>query len=404
LLFVASGLLAAAGALATAALGAAQPPGPSAGELLAEGLAGPLGGTIGPDGAFYVPNGTAITRIDPATGAMTNVAEGLPGSEEGGGVTDLVFIGTDLYVLTSGAPDTANGVYKVEDDDSLELIADIAAFNAANPVDFEDADPAGNPYAIDLLDADTFIVADANHNRLLSIELDGEITEIIAFENLVPTDLAVTADGVYVSFLGPFPHTPETGQVKLVDVAAGTSEDVAAGVPQIIDVEEGPDGQIYALSFGDASTDPEGPPAVPFTGQVLLVNDDGTFSPIVTGLMLPTSLQFVGTTAYIGTLAGEAWVIENVDELQVITPTPTATATATATPTTPVPTATATATATASPTQTATVAPTTPAPRPPNTGMGTTDESGSQPWLVVGIALLFVAAGGTFTAAVFRRR
>ena len=42
------------------------------------------------------------------------------------------------------------------------------------------------------------------------------------------------------------------------------------------------------------------------------MNDDGSFSVIVDELDLPTSLDFVGDTAFIVTLNGEIWKIEGL--------------------------------------------------------------------------------------------
>ena len=39
---------------------------------------------------------------------------------------------------------------------------------------------------------------------------------------------------------------------------------------------------------------------------------DGTVEPIVTGLNQPTSMEFIGNTAYIVMLSGEIWKIDNV--------------------------------------------------------------------------------------------
>ena len=39
------------------------------------------------------------------------------------------------------------------------------------------------------------------------------------------------------------------------------------------------------------------------------VNGDGTFTVIEDGLDRPTSLEFIGNTAYVVTLAGEIWKI-----------------------------------------------------------------------------------------------
>ena len=42
------------------------------------------------------------------------------------------------------------------------------------------------------------------------------------------------------------------------------------------------------------------------------VNGDGTFTVVVDGLNRPTSLEFIGNTAYVVTLSGEIWKIDNV--------------------------------------------------------------------------------------------
>jgi hypothetical protein len=42
------------------------------------------------------------------------------------------------------------------------------------------------------------------------------------------------------------------------------------------------------------------------------VNRDGTFAVVVAGLNLPSSLEFIGNTAYVVTLAGEVWKIADV--------------------------------------------------------------------------------------------
>ena len=68
--------------LAAAPIAISAPP--SSGEptatLLATGLEGASGSTIGPDGALYVTEGAAgrISRVDPQTGEITTFASGLP--------------------------------------------------------------------------------------------------------------------------------------------------------------------------------------------------------------------------------------------------------------------------------------------------------------------------------------
>jgi hypothetical protein len=51
---------------------------------------------------------------------------------------------------------------------------------------------------------------------------------------------------------------------------------------------------------------------LPDTGALLEVNGDGTFSVLVDGLDRPTSLEFIGNTAYFVNLVGEIWKIEGV--------------------------------------------------------------------------------------------
>jgi len=64
--------------------------------LLASGLQGTCGGTIGPDGALYVTENLlgTVTRIDPKTGATSTFASGLPTTVIGiEGPVDVAFIG-----------------------------------------------------------------------------------------------------------------------------------------------------------------------------------------------------------------------------------------------------------------------------------------------------------------------
>ena len=42
------------------------------------------------------------------------------------------------------------------------------------------------------------------------------------------------------------------------------------------------------------------------------VNGDGTFTVVTDGLDRPTSLEFIGNTAYVVTLTGEIWKIDDV--------------------------------------------------------------------------------------------
>ena len=57
-----------------------------------------------------------------------------------------------------------------------------------------------------------------------------------------------------------------------------------------------------------------GTPALHNTGSLVKVNDNGTLTEIAgtKGLDQPTSLEIIGTTAYVVTLGGEIWKIEHI--------------------------------------------------------------------------------------------
>ena len=120
-----------------------------------------------------------------------------------------------------------------------------------------------------------------------------------------------------MSEAGPVPHVPATGKVVSFPLNAPRPQahDVASGFSLLVDVESGPDGALYALSQGDSPGDvPPATPAKPDSGRLLLVNRNGSFSVLVDKLDLPTSLDFVGDTAFVTKLNGEIWKITNVSK------------------------------------------------------------------------------------------
>ena len=148
---------------------------------------------------------------------------------------------------------------------------------------------------------------------MLRVTLDGEVTELIAFGDIVPTGLAVSGNTMYMAEAGPVPHLPQDGKVVSFRAKSPTATEVASGAPLLVDVEFGRGNSLYALSQGRFPVGGEpGSPALPNTGALVEVNKDGTFTVIVNGLNQPTSLEFIGTTAYVVTLAGEIWKIEDV--------------------------------------------------------------------------------------------
>ncbi len=80
----------------------------------------------------------------------------------------------------------------------------------------------------------------------------------------------------------------------------------------LVDVEFGRGETLFALSQGPGSGGPDGSPALPDMGSLLRVNDDGTFTIIADEINQPTSLEITGNTAYIITLNGEVWEVDNI--------------------------------------------------------------------------------------------
>jgi hypothetical protein len=283
------------------------------------------GSTIGPDGALYVTDGPGgrVLRVDPDTGAMTTFADGLPPTTPVGGIggaMDVAFVDGTAYVLVTlvgpslGQPDVVDGIYRIGKDGTPTPIADIGAWSIAHPPATDFFVDSGVQYALEELDGD-LLVTDGHHNRVLRVTRGGDISQMIAFGNIVPTGLEVGGETVYMGEAGPIPHLPENGKVvRFTPTSAAT--DVAAGASLIVDVEFGPCSKLYALSQGvwDLPVTPEneGAPASANTGRLLQVMDDGSFGPVVGGLDRPTSLEFAGRTAFVVTLTGKVMKIEKV--------------------------------------------------------------------------------------------
>jgi len=288
--------------------------------LLVSGLASGSGSTVGPGGALFVTEGAAgrISRVDPKTGQVTTYASGLPPFIVGiGGAMDIAFIGSTAYVLvTLVGPDVGGsdvvGIYRVDGPNSFSDIADIGAFSLAHPPTTDFFVPTGVQYSLQAFRGG-FLVTDGHHNRMLHVTLDGEVSELMTFGNIVPTGIAIAGNKIYMAEAGPVPHLPANGKVVAFLPSSATATEVASGARLVVDVEFGRGRTLYALAQGFfVPGHPEGSPAEPDTGALVQVNNDGTFTEVFAPLDRPTSLEFIGNTAYVVTLGGEIWKIDNV--------------------------------------------------------------------------------------------
>jgi hypothetical protein len=293
-------------------------------KLLASGLEELQGSTVGPDKALYVtaPLAGSIWRVDPKTGATTLFATGLPPRNPdpfflGSGVIDVAFHNKTAYALVTGVgPDLGDddivGIYRMDDPNSFTVIADLGAWSIANPPVPDFFVPSGFQYAFETY-KDGFIVTDGHHNRILHVTLDGNITEMIAFGNVVPTGLALRGNTLYFTQAGPIPHLPATAKLLTLSLKSQTAEEVATGagldVGLFVDVEFGPGYNPFVLAQGMWDGPYEGAPALPNTGALLGLKPNGGFSVIEDGLNQPTSMEIIGNKAYIVNLVGEIWQI-----------------------------------------------------------------------------------------------
>lgn len=284
------------------------------------------GSTIGPGSDLYVtaPLTGSIWRVDRNSGNTSLFASGLPARVndpyyQGSGVVDVAFLGGKAYALVTGVASDMGGtdivgIYRMDSPSTFTVIADIGAWSEAHPPAAPIFIATGYQYAIQTY-KNGFIVSDGHHNRVLQVGIDGAIKELVAFDNVVPIGLALQGNTVYIGQAGPIPHDPEDSKVFSMSMHSLVPKELASGVGLeeiglLVDVEFGPGGSLYGILQGHWNGPWEGAPAQPNTGALVKVNRDGTFTILKDGLNQPSSLEFIGNTAYVVSLAGEVWTIE----------------------------------------------------------------------------------------------
>jgi sugar lactone lactonase YvrE len=293
--------------------------------VLASGLQGTLGSTVGPDGALYVVEGTPgrVSRVDPRTGRISIYASGLPQTLAAvgiGGPTDVAFIGKTAYVLVTLVSSdlggsSIDGIYRLDAPNHFTVIANVGQFNLNNPptIPFSFFIGTGVLYAMQPY-RDGFLVTDGHLNRVLYVTLSGKISVVEAFDDIVPTGLTLgLGDTVFMAEAGPVPHLAQNGKIVEFQPNSPHVTEVASGASLMVDVKFGLDGRIYGLSQGPGVPGaPAGSPAQPNSGALVRANHDGTFTFVVDNINLPVSLDFIGNAAYIVTLTGDILKVDNV--------------------------------------------------------------------------------------------
>jgi sugar lactone lactonase YvrE len=312
--------------------------------VIATGLDNPRGLTFGPDGQLYVALGgppsntltttndpniqqvpgpigpytggfnSSIVRVDRGTGSVTPVVTKLPSSQTSdksgdlvSGVADLAFLGGVLYGIEAGAgpshgigadpvpapvlTGTANTVFRVNPDGSTTVVANLSAFQHANPVvnpEPDDFEPDGTWYSMVAVRGALYAV-EPNHGELDRINPDGQISRVVDVSasqgHVVPTAVAYHGN-FYVGNLGTFgpSHQPES-IYKITP--SGQIQVVATGLSEVLGVDFDSQGQMYVLESSTGGMAP-----IPGTGDVLRFNDDGTRTVLADGLTFPTAMRF----------------------------------------------------------------------------------------------------------------
>lgn len=262
-----------------------------------------------------------LVRVAP-DGAQSVVTTLLSVSPPGIGPTGggkIAVIGDTMYV-TDGIWNAgysiprvpkAGSVLRVEGGATTE-VADLFAFDEANNPDGVPAAEGGidsHPYGLAAGPDGLLYVADAGGNDLLKVDPATGAVSLVASlagrtgtgAQSVPTGVTFGADGaVYVSLLGGFPY-PD-GVSRVVKVVDGEVTDFATGLNLLTDVTLGPDGNLYAVSFGTADVDAE-LPYVANSGSLVRIGADGQWGTVVDEINFPTAIAF--------NAAGDAYVTQN---------------------------------------------------------------------------------------------
>jgi len=304
--------------------------------VFASGLENPRGLAFSPEGVLYVAEaglgGTLSTTpaqctqvpfpIGPYTGGFTSriskfdsqgvrttVADNLPSDKtnpaSGGflsGVADIAFLGNRLYALTSGSGcshgllNTVNGIFRVENNGTLSLVANLSAFEQTHPVanpEPDDFEPDGTWFSM-VRQGDAMYALEPNHGELDKITAAGDITRVVdisaAEGHVVPTSVVFHNGDFYFGNLSLFPIVPGSAKVFRLNPRTGEITVFATGFSTVEGIDFDLHDNLYVLESMTHAGFPT--PAQAGSGTIVRVNRSGSVDTVLTGLSFPTAMMF----------------------------------------------------------------------------------------------------------------
>jgi plastocyanin len=285
----------------------------SAGFINPKGMAFTDDGTLvvsesGPPGDVMVPLpvmfggegpigwGSRISKVPPG-GEREDFITGLPSIGLYGGIemlgsTGLAVLDGELYEVAAGHMTVSPHLSRITSDGEMIPVADVGAFNNANPPPPTNGDavPMGNPYDLVAMDGKLYIT-DGNYNSIIEATTDGDLSVLVQWpDSPVTVGADAGPDGnLYVAQFSPAPYLAGSGRIDRVTPDGDVTEGVVTDLTTPIDLAFGPDGTMYVLQFAAEFSAAE-LRYIPFGGEVRRVNEDGTTSPVVTNLVFPTMM------------------------------------------------------------------------------------------------------------------
>ncbi|HEX3423874.1 MAG TPA: ScyD/ScyE family protein [Sphingomicrobium sp.] len=292
--------------------------------LVADGFNNPRELKFGPDGVLYVAEGGVSTgdlstigtcpqvpavgpyKASASGGRISKIVNGqrvtvndrFPSSETSdasgnltSSVADIAWIGKTMYAITAGLgcshglQNTVNGVYRINGNSPPTLVADLSAFQMANPTAQEflgDFEPDGTWYSMIAIRGALYAV-EPNHGELDRISTSGAISRVAdisaSLGHIVPTVVA-SHGNFYVANLGTFPIQGNSKVLKVTP--SGYVTPVAWGLSTVLGIAFDNRDRMYVLENTVGAPGP-----APGDGDIIRIDPNGKKTIIISGLNLP---------------------------------------------------------------------------------------------------------------------